>query len=269
MGGGEGEGVGGMEGGGRGAGGAPPWPALEAPPGLQGPGGPGVEGGGPGGGGPPGHRHPRGDHDPVEDVDEEEADHIVCPEDETRGEAEHHGDGDHESVHEGEGGPGGDVGGGLVEEEEVAAVLADTGHPVIRADLGQVLPDLHREKPVEELGDEREDQCGEPALGALVADLEPGEQADLAQGGGGEGAPHDLGEGEHEEAHGEEGREDGPVELAEEMDLGPPVHHQPALGEPDEDDAEEETEEEREKLNANCMTVDKLMTAKGKEKRKR
>ena len=92
VGGGVGEGVGWREGGGRGAGGAPPPTSHQVPPGLQGGGGPGVEGGGPGGGGPPRDRHPGGDQDPVEDVDEEETDHIVRPENKTGGKTEHHRD---------------------------------------------------------------------------------------------------------------------------------------------------------------------------------
>ena len=83
-----------------------------------------------------------------------------------------------------------------------------------------------------------------------MADLELGEQADFAQVGGGEGAAQDLDEREHEHAHREERGEDGPVELAEEVDLGPAAHHQPALSEPDEDDAEEETEEEGVEVDA-------------------
>ena len=75
------------------------------------------------------------------------------------------------------------------------------------------------------------------ALDAVGAGLEGPLEADVAQGGAGEGVHADLGGlvAPNKEDHAEEGPEDGPVELPEEGQLGPASDDQATVGEEDED----------------------------------
>ena len=72
----------------------------------------------------------------------------------------------------------------------------------------------------------------------------PIQQTDAAQDALLVGARHDLGDWVGEDAHAEEGDEDGPVELVEQGQLRPALNHQAAISKADEDDAEKEVEEE-------------------------
>ena len=85
---------------------------------------------------------------------------------------------------------------------------------------------------------------GQPTPHVVLVPLDAPQQAHAAKDALREGAHHNLGDGVGEDAHAEEGAEDGPVELVEQGQLGPALHHEAAIGEPDEDDAEEEVEEE-------------------------
>ena len=89
--------------------------------------------------------------------------------------------------------------------------------------------------------------------------LHPPQQAHAAQDALWKGASHDLGDWIGEEAHGEEGDEDDPVELGEqrienvlrlslnhlveESQLGFSINHESAIREANENDTEEEVEE--------------------------
>ena len=97
---------------------------------------------------------------------------------------------------------------------------------------------------VGELCDGDEGNHGQPAPHVVLVPLNAPQQADAAKDALGKGAGHDLRDGVGEDAHAEEGPKDGPVQLVEEGQLGPALDHQAAVGEPDEDDAEEEVEEE-------------------------
>ena len=89
--------------------------------------------------------------------------------------------------------------------------------------------------------------------------LHPPQEADAAQDALWKGASHDLGDRVGEEAHGEEGGEDDPVELGgqrienvlrlslnhlvEESQLWFSINHESTIGEANEDDTEKEVEE--------------------------
>ena len=95
--------------------------------------------------------------------------------------------------------------------------------------------------------------------------LHPPQQADAAQDALWEGASHDLGDWVGEEAHGEEGDEDDPVELSEqriekvlrlllnhlveESQLWFSINHKAAIGEANENDTEEEVEEKSHRID--------------------
>ena len=95
--------------------------------------------------------------------------------------------------------------------------------------------------------------------------LHPPQQADAAQDALWKGASHDLGDWIGEEAHGEEGDEDDPVELGgqrienvlrlslnhlvEESQLWFSINHKSAIGEANENDTEEEVEEKSHRID--------------------
>ena len=104
-------------------------------------------------------------------------------------------------------------------------------------------PHLPRVILVEELCDANVGKHCQPACHVVLLPLYASQQANAAQEALREAARHDLGDGVVEDTHAEEGEEDGPVELVEEGELWGALDHQAAIGEPDEDDAEEEVEE--------------------------
>ena len=119
-------------------------------------------------------------------------------------------------------------------------------HPVCLAFslVGNLNDHLPREVLVGELCDADEGNHGQPAPHVVLVPLDPPQQADAAKDALGKGAGDNLRDGVGEDAHAEEGAKDGPVELVEEGQLWPSLDHQTAVGEADEDDAEEEVEEE-------------------------
>ena len=100
----------------------------------------------------------------------------------------------------------------------------------------------------------------------IIQDIfHPPQQADAAQDALWKGASHDLGDRIGEEAHGEEGDEDDPVELVEqrignvlrlllnhlveESQLWFSINHEAAIGEANEDDSEEKVEEKSHRVD--------------------